>query len=789
MTTAPTSTGVDALDLTPSPRILEMIAEVDLKIWQCLAELVDNCFDELRVASEEYPEREHRVDITLPSAGQANRDSQVIVADNGRGMSIEQMRVALRAGSSGNQAFGSLGLFGMGFNVATARLGKTTIVQTGREGEDHWTVATINIEQMRRNDTFRVPLAELPKDPGEHGTIVQVTGLKADIVNRLRSNQEVTLTKRTLGRVYTYLLRDPSKMRFSGSDAIGGLGIPLYLNGNRVDPLIPCIWDPSRSVSRSGREIPAVIPIDFPLAAGHACMSCGHWQSVARDTCSECGSDEVVERERRICGWVGIQRYSHKSDFGFSFLRQGRVISYQDKGLFSWADESGTEIEYPVEVPARGRIVGEIHLDHVPVNFRKTDFDREHRSWRVMFEKVHGESPLQPKKATALGLVREDTPLVLLFDGYRRYDPGLNYLVPGNGRIAVNEKANQWAAEFYKGTPGYETDERWYAAAKAHDDVKLGVITDAPADPIDDDFFEQEGLGDLLGGSEADGDASPTGGVTDDAPEPPREETVDERFARYAAAGRPLLDLEGPLTLAAGSSTVLRAFETKGVDLSREGSPHVAVRLKAGEAQIFVDAGCPLIADFGWSASDVALLLGADKIKDVYSVAGHVGDFIVNLFNQFPDRRLLPESVRQRGEDILDTLRDSLVAPVADDPDKFWLGLRADSRRETEDAALRANPNIDWADAVATGEFARYLTPGGVEDLVRAHPGRLLDGVVFSTKYATWNDNGVKDEQVDWLCGLLQDLRRMVSGSRVGNTLDLSRYLMSADLLQSELRS
>ena len=34
-----------AFDLTPSPRVLRMLGQIDFRPWQCLAELVDNSVD------------------------------------------------------------------------------------------------------------------------------------------------------------------------------------------------------------------------------------------------------------------------------------------------------------------------------------------------------------------------------------------------------------------------------------------------------------------------------------------------------------------------------------------------------------------------------------------------------------------------------------------------------------------------------------------------------------------------------------------------------------------------
>lgn len=92
-----TETRPNTLNLMPSPRILEMIAEVDLQLHQCLCELIDNCLDELIEATRVDETLEPRIDITLPTAAKANRGTKVVVSDNGRGMSQEELGHALSA--------------------------------------------------------------------------------------------------------------------------------------------------------------------------------------------------------------------------------------------------------------------------------------------------------------------------------------------------------------------------------------------------------------------------------------------------------------------------------------------------------------------------------------------------------------------------------------------------------------------------------------------------------------------------------------------------------------------
>ena len=53
----------------------------------------------------------------------------------------------LEAGWSGNDPISKLGLFGMGFNIATARLGKKTEVITSTKGSKEFIKVTIDLLQ------------------------------------------------------------------------------------------------------------------------------------------------------------------------------------------------------------------------------------------------------------------------------------------------------------------------------------------------------------------------------------------------------------------------------------------------------------------------------------------------------------------------------------------------------------------------------------------------------------------------------------------------------------------
>ena len=135
-----TRTSPEQLDLTPSPRLLEILGEIPYQPWQCVAELIDNAFDDFMAETNRDPSDTPIVRVTLPKQNTADGDEIVCVADNGRGMGKEALERSLQAGYSSNARYGSLGLFGMGFNIATARLGTVTEVKTTREGDPDWLV-------------------------------------------------------------------------------------------------------------------------------------------------------------------------------------------------------------------------------------------------------------------------------------------------------------------------------------------------------------------------------------------------------------------------------------------------------------------------------------------------------------------------------------------------------------------------------------------------------------------------------------------------------------------------
>ena len=57
----------ESIDLTPSPRVLRMLGEIDFKAWQCLCEIIDNSIDSY--SSESFKELKviPKIKVKLPT--------------------------------------------------------------------------------------------------------------------------------------------------------------------------------------------------------------------------------------------------------------------------------------------------------------------------------------------------------------------------------------------------------------------------------------------------------------------------------------------------------------------------------------------------------------------------------------------------------------------------------------------------------------------------------------------------------------------------------------------------
>lgn len=466
--TTNTITDSQIFDITPDPRVLQMLGEIDLAQWRCIAELVDNSVDGfLNAERSGEPIENPEVVITVPRAD--TPAARITVRDNGPGMSGEVLQRAVKAGWSGNGPLDNLGLFGMGFNIATARLGLVTEVWTSRVGDPVEVGIRIDFDELRAQRAFSVARHTRPKvDHTAHGTEIVISKLKPDQRQWFAKTQNINGVRKQLAKAYSALLSPEDRPAI----------FRLELNAARIQARRHCVWSPDRTADTPNGAINAVQRFNVALPPRRYCTTCMATvpeESVGCPTGSAVCT--VVSIERRVHGWVGIQRYLHETDFGLDLIRNGRKIELANQDLFLWKEGDSTSIEYPIDDPRkRGRFVGEIHLDHCRVSYTKNRFERDDPAWEEMVRVVRGEGPMLPQKAKSLGYGVNTSPLYTLFQAFRRSSPqGKNGLWSRILVVKDNDRAFEMAGKFQENDPEYLDDEKWWQLVEEQDNAVLGA--------------------------------------------------------------------------------------------------------------------------------------------------------------------------------------------------------------------------------------------------------------------------------------------------------------------------
>ena len=503
------------VDITPHPRILRMLGEIAFEPQKCVGELIDNSIDAFLSqprSSAEHPIQRPEITVLVPHRDQINSGrGEIIVEDTGPGMTLSQLTDAAKAGYSGSSPIEDLGLFGMGFNIATARLGNVTELRSGVAGETTWNVLEIDLAALQRQGGFIIRPRFETKPTEAQGTRVTIRSLKpeqaAQIAAGVRgaTRRSVTGLRSWIGRTYTKYLRE-------AEPRLGNQTLRITVNGEAVRPYRWCVWGANRYVeagaaTRHGppEQICAYQDFNQILGVGIYCVSCLSWQpeeSPDTTSCVYCRENNVIERSRRMRGWIGIQRHLDEDDYGFDFLRNGRAILQWDKRVFSWTDpETGRlDLEYPIDEPRarHGRIVGEVEIDHVPVHYQKDSFEEESWLWREVIDNLRGRSPLRRQVAERRSLPRNESLLQPFYRGYNRTRTEEGGRVTGSVRgrrepwardlIINQEVAQTYHRKFVEGDPEYQGDEKWYEWLVDADAALARQRPGAGDEPPDDDL-------------------------------------------------------------------------------------------------------------------------------------------------------------------------------------------------------------------------------------------------------------------------------------------------------------
>lgn len=705
-------------DLTPNPRILPMLGEINLAQWKCVAELIDNAIDAFLHGPGARTEDGHIVQVSLPMVDE--EAARVSVRDNGLGMSPDTLARAVKAGWSGNDPIGSLGLFGMGFNIATARLGTVTSVWTSRPGDLEWSGLRIDFSELTKQEHYLTPRLTRPKDdPNESGTEVIIEKVKPEHRAWFARAYNRTSLRKDLSRVYASMLRD-------GGEPIT---FKLTVDGTAVQGQPHCVWSgddmTGRLVQLGQESLRAVQAIDYRMAPRPFCTACWQWLGAEDEACPECGSsDDLVERERRIYGWVGLQRYLSSSNYGVDIIRNGRKIELLSRDLFFWDDDGVLEEEYPIDDPRhRGRLVGEIHLDHCRVPYTKDRFDRTDPAWDQMIRAVRGDGPLRPEKARQLGFEGNVSPLYRLYQAFRRSTPKPK-VAGAYARLLVvpdNERATEMAQRFYAGESAYLSDAKWYElVVEADEDLLRGE--NPPA--------SQGGEDELLGGS----------GSVAQPPEDPPEPTPPPLIVRDPIPSLTRTYRENLL----GSVWDVRAFRTEDADPDLQGKPWRMLRDPAtGVWSFLLDAEHEVLNSSTLTPLDALL---SELAHNAVSLAPRdsalsFSEVLAALRKVYAGpTRLDPTELTARASLLIGDIARRFAGSADERDNEAYFNELTPSEREqilANAASISPENPVGVGSVVSGGRFLEFASGKTMLRFLAAHPELFFDGKQWDRRYVS----------------------------------------------------
>lgn len=796
---------MNTLDITPTPRILRTLGEIPFQTWQCIAELIDNAIDAyLSDTDGEETDRRITVNWSNDTVGAANRTIEIV--DAARGMSIDQLQDAVRAGYTSNDPFNNLGLFGVGFNISTARLGEETTIISTRRGDADWVGVKIDFQQLIDSKRFDAPIIRKTKnDPNECGTKITIGRIKSGILTEL-STKEAEIRRR-LELVYAPLLSERD--------------ITITVKNKQLRPQMHCAWSESRYVRYNNQNVPARINIDRVL--GSALFDVIRNRYLTPDEAEEYYAAQqeghafpshIVEREKRLTGWLGIQRYADPNDFGIDFIRNGRKILISDKSLFQYENPFTLQknLQYPLELGTSvgGRIVGELNVDYLIPTYQKNDFDRADISWIQTVEAICGTGPFLPKSRKNLGFTEPNTsPLCLLVNAYRRVDKGTKCL------FAPNDLAKQYAAEFRKGSRDYIDDTKWWKAAQEEDqkshtggnrttEVNTG---DTPSDDISDYLgggTSGSAEGTATAGTDNGAGSSPANGETasngQESQETFETSTMDDLLRR----SNPIQQLTGKnYRFGRGYPLNVRAYELSSGEIKYKGERRACFFQSSGiDCDFVYDPTHPLLSQYPITPQMLLLQYLSEKLKARDTLPDIVAVYAELVAVTMEDARIDRQALQDRASSAFELLREKLSSALRNSPEDVVRCIHESSGEVEETVAniVQSNPSLlnAFQNCAAEGYDAiEYVPPKTLYRLVDRFPDKVLDGKALATPYiaiSLSDDNATRrarEDSKDRVLSYIKDTLRVIAGyntQRVQKN-ELTRASLSVDFLIKELNS
>lgn len=786
------------VDLTPTPRILHILGDIPFAVWQCFAEFIDNSIDAFSSAEQEgHPVENPRIDVSWSSSHIPDADQEIVIADNGRGMSLAALQNAAKAGYSSNDPIHNLGLFGMGFNIATARLGDESCFWSTRSEDSEWVGIRINFDELVRNQSFSAPVVTKPKaDPRESGTRI--------VIRRLRGGTHQELMKKRQS-IMSQLVRIYSPILAKGD-------VRIVIDNQALLPRDLCVWDESRFVVRKGKVVHAVQRIDTELSDSYFDMVKNRY--ITEDeyySMTEADKKNVRKRKQHLTGWIGVQRYGDVSDYGIDFIRNGRKILMADKRLFEFTNpETGLkDVEYPVDLGSTygGRIVGELNVDYLIPTYQKNEFLPSGNAWQLTYDAVHGAGPMQRKNRVKLGYDGENpSVMTLMCTAFRRPEAGTENL------CVRNDMARQMAQRFYAHDPDYQSDEKWFVLAKAADGDDGSVGKKTPGDgnlhlPLggqtpttDVDAI----VGVQTAPTDGTGAAVSVNSDTAAGDEKPKRSSVnDSEIEDLTACAEEDVEMSGEYKYANSIGGLrVKAHRLLSGEIRHKSRRVPCALFKDGiEVDYFYDTSHPILLNYPLTPKQLLLVYLAQAFCDRDPGISILPTFWGLMENCLSDESINVEQLRERAKMFIDKIKDLLPSLFKErmpearsliDEDSIDKGIFLKTL-VAEAGSLYKSYQDELSE---TSDALAYVPDTTLVRFIERFPEEFFDDKVFVQPYMAIyckdNEPLTKDlrrRSVSVVTGYLRDLASLVSGGHKSlSKQELLRFSNSISLLARLIR-
>lgn len=775
------------IDITPTPRILRILGEIPFQPWQCIAELIDNAIDAFLQSGDETSKDVSKINVTWSSSSVADDDFTLEIVDTASGMSLEQINNAVKAGYSSNDPIHNLGLFGMGFNIATAVLGDHTEILSTRKGDESWTGVSLDFEHLIKNKTFNAPIhQEIKNSEKEHGTHITISKVKSGMREvLLRKEAEI---RRQLENIYTPLLSSSN--------------IEIFVKGKRLFPRKHCVWSADRYVFWNNNNVPAIIPIDKDFGSAFFDVVKNRYCTLDEsDSFNELLAsgqqlpDNIVLRNKHLTGWVGIQRYMDPNDFGIDFVRNGRKILISDKSLFQYEnpDTGEKKTEYPVELGSTvgGRIVGELNVDYLLPTYQKNDFDRTDSSWSQTIQYLCGIGPFLPQQRKALGFNDPvSAPIPVLVNAYRRGDAGTKCLA------APNAMAKTFYQSYRAGIAEYLTDDLWWKAAQEEDQRKASGGSSFVG-PVNSGSEATDDMSQYITTTPAEKKPSVKPKNVNEDSTPINNSSIEDLLTH----SKKVTQLSGNYWYAQSVTPLnVSAYELSAGDILEKGVSIPAIFESDGiECTFIYNPRNETLSQYPISPKTLLLCFLSEKLKARDAKSNLVSVFAGLVKYQMDDTKIDKLSLQEKASTLFDSIRHLLYVSLENNKQEV-LECIHESSGEVEETVNNLISNHELLIAFQQKDPAGYRALEYVPNktlirLIDKYPQLVFDGKVFNTPYCSISLVDVKatersrSESKERIMSYLKDALRMMTnafGSKVQKN-ELSRAAISIETLREEL--